>query len=349
MSHRPTTILIPLSVLYGAAMRIRTSLYNLGVLHSEDVGVPVISVGNLTTGGTGKTPLVEWVARRVAATGKKVCVLTRGYGRENPGARVLVSDGRTINADSRLAGDEPRLLAESLLDKAAVISDADRLGAARWARSVLHSEVFVLDDAFQHRKIKRDLDILLIDATNPWGGAKLLPAGRLREPQKELRRADVVVITRAEIAPDLTKLLAEIQTISPKARIFEARTSVRRIAQLNGEPVTEELANLRAVPVGAFCGLGNSESFFRNVELDGWRSVLSRSFGDHHRYKQTDIDDVAKQAMSKGAKMLLTTTKDSVKLRTLEFPLPCYVLEIENQLSDEGRLSELILSSIERQ
>jgi tetraacyldisaccharide 4'-kinase len=162
----------------------------------SELASPVISVGNLTAGGTGKTPLVEFIAQALAHKGKKVCVLTRGYRRQKGRQRVLVSDGQRVLADAIEAGDEPRLLAESLLGTSAVISDADRFAAGQWAERNLGCEVFVLDDGFQHRRLVRNLDIVAIDATGPWGNGHFIPWGRLREPPRGLSRADCVVITR---------------------------------------------------------------------------------------------------------------------------------------------------------
>jgi len=181
MNSAATLALTPLSSAYGLAMKARQALYRSGRFRVHDLGVPVISVGNLTTGGTGKTPLVEWIATELAQTGLRVCILTRGYGRRNAGTRVVVSDGNEIISDAARAGDEAALLAERLKGQGAVITDADRVSAARWAVENLQSDVFVLDDGFQHLRVRRDLDILTIDATNPWGNGRLLPSGILRE------------------------------------------------------------------------------------------------------------------------------------------------------------------------
>src|SRR6266516_4627695 len=172
----------------------RRRLSRAGVFRVHRIDEPVISVGNITTGGTGKTPLVEWIARAVASQGKRVCILTRGYGRKAPHNRVIVSDGESIRAAERSAGDEPLLLAEKLLGLAAVISDANRVSAAKWARENLASDVFILDDGFQYLSLARELNILCIDASNPWGGERLLPGGRQSEPMVEIKRTDCIVI-----------------------------------------------------------------------------------------------------------------------------------------------------------
>src|SRR6185436_9285381 len=183
--------------------RARATLYRRGVLRTHQINAPVISVGNLTTGGTGKTPLVQLIAKHLAQKGRRVCILTRGYGREDTSKRVVVSDGNNVLAEVAQSGDEPLMLAEKLKGKAAVICDVDRVSGAHWAKENLASDVFVLDDGFQNLRTARDLNIAVIDATNPWGNKRVLPAGILREPISSLRRADCVLVTRAH-GPELS-------------------------------------------------------------------------------------------------------------------------------------------------
>ncbi|MGH9945108.1 MAG: tetraacyldisaccharide 4'-kinase [Pyrinomonadaceae bacterium] len=351
MASTPTAVLAPLSALYGAAVRGRLALYRSGVLRSHRIGVPVISVGNITAGGTGKTPLVQWVVRALAREGRRVCVLSRGYGRENEGRRVLVSDGERVLADARAGGDEPRLLAESLLGVAAVVCDADRVAAARWAIDNLSSEAFVLDDAFQHLRIERDLNIVTVDALDPWGGGRLLPRGRLREPLSGLRRADCVVITRAELARDLRSLRDEAKRLSGGRPVFAADTRTARIgpldsaARVSGSGVGP-MGNHPSDPLAAFCALGNPQAFFVHARNIGLQLTWERAFLDHHAYTQEDVDALVREAARRGAGALLTTAKDAVKLRGLAFTLPCYVLEIELAFEDEARMIETLRSAL---
>src|SRR5258708_3939351 len=163
MNPAAVIMLTPLSGLYGLAMKGRRALYQRGLFQVHKINAPVISVGSLTTGGTGKTPLVEWIARAMARREKRVCILTRGYGRQRPGRQVLVSNGAEILSDARETGDEPLVLAEKLKGEAAVICDADRVAAARWAIENLETELFVLDDGFQHLRLARDYNIVAID------------------------------------------------------------------------------------------------------------------------------------------------------------------------------------------
>src|ERR1043166_7658451 len=215
-------VLPPLSLLYGAVTRTRLSLYRRGTFQTTKLDRPVISVGNITTGGTGKTPLVEWVARTIAAHGKKVCILTRGYGRKDPHLQVIVSDGYGVLASPAEAGDEPYLLATKLTGQAAVISSADRIAAAEEAIKDFGSECFVLDDGFQHLRLARDLNVVTIDATNPWGGGRLLPHGRLREAPEGLSRADCVVLTRCDQVESVDDLRDQVGRLVGNHPIFNS-------------------------------------------------------------------------------------------------------------------------------
>src|SRR5690349_22787968 len=210
-------LLPPLSALYGAVTRTRLSLYQRGTFHTTKLDHPVISVGNITAGGSGKTPLVEWISKTIAAQGKNVCILTRGYGREHPQRQVLVSDGMTILATPTEAGDEPYLLATKLLGSAAVISNIDRISAGRYAIENFGADCFVLDDGFQQLRLARDLNVVTIDATNPWGAregkGELLPYGRLREPLSGLSRADCVVLTRCDQANNIPGLSSQVRNL----------------------------------------------------------------------------------------------------------------------------------------
>ncbi|HRI03994.1 MAG TPA: tetraacyldisaccharide 4'-kinase [Pyrinomonadaceae bacterium] len=324
-----------LSAIYGKVADIRNALYDKGIFESHDLGARVISIGNITTGGTGKTPLVAYVANILAARGEKVCILTRGYGRESPKKRVLVSDGENVLATATESGDEPFELANKLLGKAIVIADADRVAAAEWAKRRFGITEFVLDDGFQHRKAKRDVDIVCIDATNPFGGGKMLPAGRLREPLHNLSRADVVVITRADLVEDISNLTFEISNLAPDAEVFVAENKIARV-------VGSEEFNSKMQSTFAFCGLGNPENFFELLRRNEIAVNGSLAFRDHNNYSQKDIEKIETEARKAGAEVLLTTAKDAVKLSNFKFEIPCFVVEIETAIEDQDRFGAMI-------
>jgi tetraacyldisaccharide 4'-kinase len=345
MAAHTTHALAPFSGLYGAIVAARFRLYRAGIFKTHRINAPVISVGNLTTGGTGKTPLVEWLARAVAREGRRPCVLTRGYGRVDASRRVVVSDGARVLADAREGGDEPRLLAEKLSGLAAVVSDADRVAAAHWAMENLRSDAFILDDGFQHLRLARDLDVVTIDASNAWGGGRLLPRGRLRERRVGLRRAGCVVITRAEMADDINDLRAEIASLT-NARVLEARTQTVRVRPLDGDAAEEVAARAVEQPVAAFCGIGNPQAFFAHLRRDGHHLAHTRAFPDHHVYAPAEMSDFVREAEGRGARTLLTTAKDGVKLRPQDFTLPVHVVEVELQFDDPAALVTLVRQAL---
>ena len=349
-----------LAAIYAKIADLRNTLYDKGVFEVFDTHVRTISIGNITAGGTGKTPLAAYVATVLAERGDNVCILTRGYGRTDAGRRVVVSDWENILANAERAGDEPLELARKLLGKAIVVADADRIAAAEMARRDFGVTAFVLDDGFQHRKLKRDLDIVCVDATDPFGGGKMLPEGRLREPLHNLIRADAVVITRSDQATNLDLLEAEVRQLCPNGQIFKARNETARIVALNeflsnaDSPGTKQLSASIAgvgegeIPVVAFCGLGNPDSFFDQL-LSGFERidnrfdlVAAKSFPDHHRYTQQDIYGLEQIVGESAERILVTTAKDAVKLRGLTFTLPCYVVEIETVIDNAEQFNALL-------
>jgi tetraacyldisaccharide 4'-kinase len=345
MKGAATIALAPLGLVYGAAIKVRSALYRNGILKTQSVSIPVISVGNITTGGTGKTPLVEWIASELAARGHRVCVLTRGYRRANPTERVVVSDGDQILADAGQSGDEAMMLARSLVGKAAVVCDADRVAGANWAIENLKPDALILDDGFQHVRIGRDLDIVTIDATNPWGAGRLLPAGILREPIKSLGRADCIILTRT--SNTINAGLQERIRQATDAPIFCSTTVFRRVTALDSLENAIEEETLRKQPISAFCGIGNPNAFFKQLREEGFDLQHTEAFRDHHKYSQTDIDLVSRRAADAGAQALITTAKDAVKLESMRFGLPCYVVEIEMQVLEAERLLASIDEAIQ--
>lgn len=330
--------------LYGAGAKLRVTAYRRGWRRVSRAGVPVVSVGNLTTGGTGKTPITAWAAQVLATHGRRVCILTRGYGRENPAQRVLVSDGVEILADARTGGDEPLWLAEKLRGVAAVIADRDRVAAAQWARQELGSDCFVLDDGFQHLRLARDCDLVTLDATAPRWHWKMLPHGRLREPLTALQRATACLVTRADQAADSDLFMAQVREWCGGRPVFRAVTKFAGVRPMSdAAPLLPDGAR-----VYAFCGLGRPEAFWTQTRNAGFKLAGTYAFRDHHRYTPTDAIQLARAARAVQATALMTTAKDAVKLRGVRFDLPLYVLDIEIAFDDESALRRLVLESLKQ-
>jgi tetraacyldisaccharide 4'-kinase len=288
-------LLWPLTLPYGAITHLRTRAYRMGLLQQRRLPGVVISVGNLTAGGTAKTPMVLWIAERLAGEGKRAGILTRGYG----GART--SAGHT--------SDEAQLLAARLGNRVEL-----GVGADRWARgrelAQRGVEWFVLDDGFQHLQLARDVDIVLIDATNPFGGGRLIPAGRLREGRAALGRADIIVITRSGHAPAVE---AAVRRHSA-APVFYARPQLDSVRVLRGEYPGVEDSGAGAHRYFAFCGIGNPAAFLADAREWNLQIAGHRFFPDHHRYTQRDMNALAEQARAAGAGSLLCTEKDVFNL-----------------------------------
>lgn len=322
--------------LYGKIQNLRNSLYEKGVFASHFLGAKTVSIGNITVGGTGKTPLVAFVSEILAEKGEKVCILSRGYGRENPKSRVLVSDCEKVLTSAQISGDEPFELANKLLGKAVVISDANRVSAAEFALENFGITAFVLDDAFQHQKAKRDLNIVCIDATNPFGNYKVLPFGILREPLENLKRADAIVITRADLSDKINELKSEITKFT-NAPIFISSNKFSNITELKNFP-----AKIKDQRSFAFCALGNPDNFFAQLKSENVKLVSTLNFPDHHFYTESDAEEIETNAKHHGAEVLLTTAKDAVKLKDIVFSLPCFVVENEILFKDEKGFRKLV-------
>jgi len=287
--------------------------------------VPVVSVGNLTLGGTGKTPMVEWLARWYRDRDVRVCLISRGYGREN-----------SVN-------DEALVLEDNLPD-VPHLQDPDRVRLAGIAVEELEAELLILDDGFQHRRLARDLDVVLLDALDPFGLGRIFPRGLLREPASSLKRAHAVVVSRADlVSPDRRSWIRdEAKRYAGAAPILEARHAPRDLVDGDGNATPIDGLNGRAV--AAFCGIGNPEGFRRTLELLGCRVVDLRVFPDHHPYTATDVDELARWVGETGAELVLTTQKDLVKLRLSELgDAPLRALRIGlDLLGDSGPLEDLL-------
>lgn len=278
-------------------IRLRNWSYDRGWREVRRAGVPVVSVGNLTVGGTGKTPCVEYLARRFRDWGMRVAILSRGYGVEHG------------------PNDEALVLEDNLPD-VPHLQGRDRAALAATAVEELESEVLILDDGFQHRRLSRDFDIVLVDATNPWGFGRLLPRGLLREPISSLRRADAVLVTRCDQAPDkeVAAIMNRIRRECPDKPVVA--TSHRPTGWLRHGRDDAPVDAFRGRAAAGFCGLGNPDAFRRSLTDIGCDVRDFRTFPDHHSYSRADVDDLCRWADGKSPAMpLVTTQKDLVKLR----------------------------------
>lgn len=338
-------LLLPLSAGFRLGVAIRHRAYRHGWLRTHRLARPVISVGNLTTGGTGKTPLVVEIARMLLGRGMKPSILTRGYGRRGQAGMIVLAPGASRRPDPGEVGDEPALLARALPEVPIVVA-AERYRAGQTAEAEFAVDVHILDDGFQHLALARSLDILTIDSTRPLSNWRLLPAGRQREPHSALQRAQVVVLTRTDSA-NPQPLEELISMIHPAARIFRSRTEMIRWTEAStGEAAS--VAAIQAKKVAAFCGIGNPQAFFGDLRRWGFSLAAEDAFPDHHVYTSTDIQRLVVGAQRHGAVALLTTQKDAVKLREDgKLPLPILAGEIAARIADAAEFEATLFSHLE--
>ncbi len=313
---------------YAAAVAARNRGFDRGWLGIHRADVPVISVGNLTLGGTGKTPMVEWLGRWYRQRGVRVAILSRGYGQAGG------------------MNDEGRVLEENLPD-VPHLQDPDRVALARVAVRELETELIVLDDGFQHRRLARDLDVVLLDALEPFGLSRLFPRGLLREPVRSLRRAGVVVLSRSDLiaAPERAAIRARAEVQAGPLAWVEARHAP--IDLVDGEGSVSSLAELTGKSVVAFCGLGNPEGFRRTLTSLCGDLIDFRVFPDHHPYSALDVGSLERWVAGHGANFVLTTQKDSVKLRAGSLgPAPLRALRIGLEITAGREIMEDLLASL---
>jgi tetraacyldisaccharide 4'-kinase len=316
------------SLVYGLILRLRVLAYTTGLFRSFRLPKPVVAVGNLTVGGTGKTPMTLYLARWFMERGKRVAVLSRGYGGSLEGEIRIVADGRTILLSPREVGDEPYLLAASLPGVMVVIG-ADRYRAGCLALERLEPDIFILDDGFQHLRLKRDLNLLLLDCAKPFGNGRTLPAGTLREPTAAVARADLVVFTRCNgHEPSYVidnpwcaashRLTGALPLADGKLQAFRALQPLRGIA---------------------FAGIADPASFFESLEQEGIHPVTTFAFPDHCKYGEPEIAALCRLKETFRADYLITTEKDAVKLESYRERLgTVYAAGLELRFVDAGPL-----------
>ena len=337
------------ATLWNGAAALRVWLYQRGLLRQRSLRARVISVGNLAWGGTGKTPFTIWLARRLQAGGLRVSILTRGYGRTSR-ERVRIIPPGTPPEDAADAGDEVQLYLRNLRVPVGVSSS--RYEAGTLLERQFPVDVHLLDDGFQHLALRRDLNMVLIDAENPWGRRPPFPR-LLREGPSALGRADAIVMTRCELLPpasrddSLENLRAALQRFSPSAPCFSIRTQIIHFMEWRSSRSLATEQFLSRCPL-AFCGLGNPHAFFRTLEKAGIPAMARKVFPDHHRYTGSDLRSLEAAAAQARADCLLTTEKDLVNLpATANLGVPLYWVAIEPVVEEESRLLQWIWEQLD--
>jgi tetraacyldisaccharide 4'-kinase len=331
-------LLQSLSKPYGAAVAARNRLYDNDLLKQQKLPCPVISVGNLTVGGTGKTPTVIFIANLLKDHGYRPAVLSRGYGGSASAPVNVVSDGNQILMGWREAGDEPILIARAA-PGIPVLTGSRRLLTGRAAVEMFGADALILDDAFQHRSLFRDIDILLLDAARPFGNGFLLPRGPLREPPTSLHRADILLRTGDAENEEPLREAASVPS-------FRAIHKPQGIVA-GGTNRIETVEALRGQKVLAFAGIGSPESFRRSLAGLGAAVVGFQAFPDHHPYDLSDIEYLRRLAEKSGAARIVTTEKDGIRLADFpDFLTELFLLRVAMEITPAGQFSELVFSRL---
>ena len=334
------------SRLYAAGVRWRLRRYRSGRFKTHQLNAPVISVGNLTVGGTGKTPCTAFIANFLKDDGLQVAILSRGYKRKSKGL-VEVSDGQTILCDAQQAGDEPYLLA-NLCPGVRVVVNANRYEAGKWLESKTKIDVFILDDGYQHLRLHRDLNLLLLDGENPVGNGRVLPTGILREPLEEIRRAEVIIGTRMTTAvrDDLRILLYLFGPSKPP--LFFAHHEITGFKLLNA---AAPLKTFKQAKVAAFSGIARPDRFFADLPQKKLQLVSQQSFPDHHQYSPEEFQTFLQQARDQQAAAIITTEKDAANLPPnllAQVDLPVYAAQLHFRLENELDFKRMVRRKIKR-
>jgi len=331
-----------LSIIYKIIIQGRASLYKAGIFKSYNAKVKVISIGNISVGGTGKTPTTQWLAQNLSERGYKTAILSRGYGGKRAEDVSVVSDGESVLLSPQEAGDEPYMLAKKLKGLPVIVG-SDRLKLANYACEKYNLDALILDDGFQHIRLKRDVNILLFDGEKGVGNGSALPRGPLREPLSAMGRADLVLINKDGSATEGLKALTKRH--APSIAVFKTSYRTTCIREL-GSDETKAIEDLKDMDVTLFSGIANPESFAKTIELLGGVIVSKTSFPDHHDYTVADIDRVSALAEKAGVSAILTTEKDAVKLEQINSPskVPVYVVEVGLDFQeDSDKLIDMII------
>jgi tetraacyldisaccharide 4'-kinase len=337
-------ILVLLSKVYGALLWLYLLLFAIGLLKRQRLSCPVISVGNITVGGTGKTPTVQYVCQEFVKAERKPAILSYGYRGKLKGRFGLVSDGKSVLLTPDVAGDEPVMLAASL-PGVPVLVGKDRAVTGRAAVADLSADVLVLDDGFQVWKLYKDIEIVLLSAVSPFDNGRLLPAGRLREPPSALRRADCILVIGKSDESMRRSLIGQIQIVAGLKPIFWGEFVPTSFVCLGSNSVVQ-IESLRGVKVLAVSGVANPDSFETALGEIGAVIVGTKRFPDHHIYSESDVQVIERIFSQTGAEWVVTTTKDVVKLQRLKVDVPILSPQIELKLENESAFWSLINDKI---
>ena len=343
-------ILLLLSFIYSFVIKARLFLYSIGFFRSTKVACFVISLGNITLGGTGKTPLAQKLALDLKDRGHNVTILNRGYKANFKGEIGLVSDGQAIYMEPSECGDEAYLLAKTL-NGVSVVIGRDRGRTGWYAKNKLNTNVIIVDDGYQHLKIKRDLNVVLIDTLNPFGNKFVLPRGTLREPLGCLNRANLFVLTKSNQTNEKrqNEISDELKKYNNRAKIlesFHASANISNIKNwLEGLNEDDDKINVQDQEILAFSAIGNPESFKNTLQEKGFKILGYIPFPDHHFYTSDELEKLGAKACFIKAKALMTTEKDAVKI-PVEFiekcEIPIYVLSIKITFKDQNKYYDLL-------
>jgi tetraacyldisaccharide 4'-kinase len=329
-------ILRLVSVFYSAAMLTRGFLYRKGIFQVRHLEGKVIGVGNLTLGGVGKTPAVMMIAEMLSKKGLKPAILSRGYKGALEGKTGVVSDGHNVLLTSNDAGDEPVMMAERLKSIPIVVG-SNRFESGKLAEEKFGAKTFILDDSFQHLALHRDLNILLCDQSRPFGNGQVFPAGDLREPVSQINRADLIMITRCKDS-QTPKEFQDGQT-----PLIKSNVQLESFHKLNSDEKFE-LEKLGEEKILAFCGIGKPDDFFATLEKAKLNVISRKSFSDHYQFNLKDLISLENDAINLGAKYLVTTEKDAVKLVGLNNTLPILVARVRMVVIEGEEVLERLLS-----
>jgi len=338
-------ILFFASRFYRMAIQFRIWLYDKRIIRHRALGCLVVSIGNLSCGGTGKTPVVEVFARSLSSKGRRVAILSRGYRSRKPPllTRIMmrfksqkielppkvVSDGHNLLLNSAYAGDEPYMLATNLKNVAVVV-DKDRVKSGIYAIDHFQTDVIILDDGFQYLMLKPHINIVLVDSTDPFGNGHVLPRGILREPIKNIRRADYIFLTKSDGSHKLEHLKRFIRRHTRRAEIIECCHKPQYLVQLFNEGQPKPLDMLRNSRIAAISAIARPESFEKFLTDFGANLVVKDHYADHHRYTEQEIIDFINEAKAAGAEYIVTTEKDAVRIPRIDrCDLPIYYLRIQ--------------------